>query len=135
MVIKYSLSEIESVAKQVIAAISGSPHVAFYGEMGVGKTTLIKEICRRLGVTEEVNSPTFAIVNEYEGDKGLIYHFDFYRINTLQEALDFGIYDYFDSGNLTLMEWPECVAQLLPDDTVSVRIELLPDNRRQLTIE
>ena len=107
---------------------------AFYGQMGAGKTTLIKAICQQLGVTEEANSPTFAIVNEYESQKGAIYHFDFYRINRPEEALDFGLFDYFDSGNICLMEWPECIEPLLPDDTIKIQISVIDDNTRKITI-
>jgi hypothetical protein len=86
-------------------------------------------------VTEEVNSPTFAIVNEYEGTKGVIYHFDFYRINRPEEALDFGLYDYFDSGNPCLMEWPECIEPLLPDDTIKIEISVIDNNTRQIKMD
>lgn len=99
--------------------------VAFYGPMGAGKTTLIKDLCHRMGVTDEVNSPTFAIVNEYvtgEGDS--IYHFDFYRIKKLEEAYDIGYENYFYSGNLCLIEWPELIEPLLPERYLRVDIRL-----------
>ena len=131
----YQLSEIGAVAQEVSRAISGHCHIAFDAPMGAGKTTFIKALCSTLGVTEEVNSPTFAIVNEYNSPRGAIYHFDFYRVRTPQEALDFGFYDYLDSGNLCLMEWPECVAQLLPDDLLTIHIEPLNNNTRRLTLD
>src|SRR6478735_9033417 len=98
--------------------------VIFEGEMGAGKTTFIKAICRELGVTEAVSSPTFSLVNEYEGRDGKrIYHFDFYRLNEEREALDIGIYDYLDSGNLCLIEWPSRIENLLPENLLEVNIE------------
>lgn len=99
--------------------------VAFYGPMGAGKTTLIKDLCHRMGVTDEVNSPTFAIVNEYvtvEGES--VYHFDFYRIKKLEEAYDIGYENYFYSGNLCLIEWPELIEPLLPERYLRVDIRL-----------
>lgn len=96
---------------------------AFYGAMGAGKTTFIRAVCEELGVRETVTSPTFAIINEYRGREGeSIYHFDFYRINKLEEAFDFGYEDYFYSGNLCFIEWPELVEPLLPENTVKVYI-------------
>lgn len=97
--------------------------VAFYGAMGAGKTTFITAVCEALGVQDIVTSPTFTIVNEYrDRDENPVYHFDFYRINRLSEALDIGLYEYFDSGCLCLVEWPEMIEELLPDDTLKVRI-------------
>lgn len=104
---------------------------AFHGSMGAGKTTFIKALCEELGVTETVGSPTFAIINEYKDGQGLpIYHFDFYRINKLEEVYDFGYEDYFYSGNLCLIEWPELVESLLPENTVRISIEELEDGSR-----
>lgn len=134
MQIEYSLSEIADVAHRVVQALGNRKHIAFDAPMGAGKTTFIKALCKVLGVDEEVNSPTFAIVNEYSSAHGSIYHFDFYRVRTPQEALDFGFYDYIDSGNLCLMEWPECIEPLLPDDLTHVRIETLGNDTRRLTI-
>lgn len=114
--------------------------VAFYGPMGAGKTTLIKEICRQKGVDEdEVNSPSFAIVNEYRPvdpdiEPAPIYHFDFYRIKDIEEAFDFGYEEYFYSGNLCLVEWPEKIEELLPDDTLRVRLTILSEDDRLLEI-
>lgn len=99
--------------------------VAFYGPMGAGKTTLIKDLCHRMGVTDEVNSPTFAIVNEYITEEGeSVYHFDFYRIKKLEEAYDIGYENYFYSGNLCLIEWPELIEPLLPERYLRVDIRL-----------
>ena len=101
--------------------------------MGAGKTTFIKALCEELGVTETVGSPTFAIINEYRGGNGLpIYHFDFYRINKLEEVYDFGYEDYFYSGNLCLIEWPELVESLLPENTVRVSIQETEDGSRMI---
>ena len=134
MELTYTINQIQETAKAVVQAMHDGQLFAFYGQMGAGKTTLIKAICRQLGVQEEVNSPTFAIVNEYEGTRGPIYHFDFYRINRPEEALDFGLFDYFDSGNPCLMEWPECIDTLLPDDVVNIEITVIDENTRKVTI-
>ena len=134
MELTYTLQQIEQTAQAVVNAMKNNQLFAFYGQMGAGKTTLIKAICRQLGVQEEVNSPTFAIVNEYEGTHQTIYHFDFYRINRPEEALDFGLYDYFDSDNICLMEWPECIEPLLPDDTVKIEISVIDENTRKLNL-
>ena len=135
MELTYTLQQIEQTAQAVVNAMKNNQLFAFYGQMGAGKTTLIKAICRQLGVQEEVNSPTFAIVNEYEGTNSAIYHFDFYRINRPEEALDFGLYDYFDSGNPCLMEWPECIEPLLPDDTIKIEIKVIDNNTRQIKMD
>ena len=110
--------------------------VAFYAKMGVGKTTFIKELCDVLQVTDTINSPTFAIVNEYSTatDKTL-YHFDFYRIKDVHEAVDFGAEEYFYSANTCLIEWPELVEPLLPDDCLKVEIELLENDERELIVK
>ena len=107
------------------------------GTMGAGKTTLIREICGQLGVTDNVTSPTFALINQYRTEGGeRINHFDFYRINKLEEAYDLGYEEYFDSGNLCLIEWPEKIEELLPEDVLVVKIEIDPDHddRRLLNI-
>ena len=121
-------------AKTFLATKGDATIVAFYGSMGAGKTTFIKALCDELGVTDVVNSPTFAIVNEYTAAGGdPVYHFDFYRIKSLAEAYDFGYRDYFDSGHLCLIEWPERVEELLPDDTLRVRIDTLSETSRLLS--
>ena len=148
----YELSTIDAAARQFVEAMGDRTVFAFYGGMGAGKTTFIKAVCRQLGVTDDVvASPTFAIVNEYttthplpspqegvtgseefplKGVRGSIYHFDFYRIKRLSEALDMGFEDYLYSGCPCFIEWPELVEPLLPDDAVRVRIEEQPDGSR-----
>ncbi|MDR0427404.1 MAG: tRNA (adenosine(37)-N6)-threonylcarbamoyltransferase complex ATPase subunit type 1 TsaE [Dysgonamonadaceae bacterium] len=119
------ISQIHEAAKEFVRFMSDRTVFAFNGKMGAGKTTFIKAVCRELGVTEVINSPTFAIVNEYRSETTgkLIYHFDFYRINDVQEACDIGIEDYFNSGALCFIEWPEKIEELLPESTVFVSIE------------
>lgn len=113
------------------------PLYAFYGEMGAGKTTFIRTLVRELGVdgSQAANSPSFSIVNEYDSPSGPIYHFDFYRLDSPAEALDFGVEEYFDSGALCLMEWPERIGSVLPEDAIAVRIEVNPDDSRTLYID
>ncbi len=128
------LSGIRQAAKEFIAHIGDRKIFAFYGKMGVGKTTFISAVCEELGVSDVINSPTFAIVNEYlSGSGDPIYHFDFYRIKNIGEALDIGYYDYIDSDNLCFMEWPELIESILPDDTVKVTIEEEVDGSRKIT--
>lgn len=131
-----SLDQIDDAATEFIKAMGDNTVFAFYGEMGAGKTTFIKAICENLGVSDSINSPTFAIVNEYRSDSGeLIYHFDFYRINKIEEAFDFGYEDYFYSGSLCFIEWPEKIESLLPNDTVNVHIKVQEDDSRKVTLE
>ena len=133
MELTYTINQIQETAKAVVEAMQGGQLFAFYGQMGAGKTTLIKAICQELGVIEEVNSPTFAIVNEYmRADGDPMYHFDFYRINKLQEAVEIGLYDYLDSGCLCIMEWPENIEDLLPEETLKVYFTINPDQSRTL---
>ncbi len=128
------LSGIRQAAKEFIAHIGDRKIFAFYGKMGAGKTTFISAVCEELGVSDVINSPTFAIVNEYlSGSGNPIYHFDFYRIKNIGEALDIGYYDYIDSDNLCFMEWPELIESILPDDTVKVTIEEEVDGSRKIT--
>ena len=132
-----SLDNISEAAKQFIAAMEDNTVFAFYGKMGAGKTTFIKAICEELGVTDVINSPTFAIVNEYRSDETgeLIYHFDFYRIKKLDEVYDMGYEDYFYSGALCFIEWPELVEEVLPGDAVKVTIEEVEDGTRSVRLE
>ena len=134
MEIEYNISQIDEVARRILPLL-GSRLVCFDAPMGAGKTTLIKSICTALGADpDEVNSPTFSIVNEYPSSEGTIFHFDFYRVKTPQEALDFGLYDYLDSGLWCLMEWPELVANLLPDDCQVIKIEVVDQDTRRIII-
>ena len=128
-----SLSELSEVAREIIDSLEGRTVVLFRGEMGAGKTTLISRIVEELGAEDNVTSPTFAIVNQYEGTECRIYHFDFYRINRLSEAMDIGLEDYLYSGCLCIMEWAENVEELLPEDTLHVTITVNPDQSRTLS--
>lgn len=130
-----SLETIEQAAKDFVNSMGDNTVFAFHGEMGAGKTTFIKAICEVLGVDDVINSPTFSIVNEYRADSGeLIYHFDFYRINKEEEAFDFGYEDYFYSGAICFIEWPEKITSLLPHDTVNVNITEGEDGARTVQI-
>ena len=137
--IEIATAEALPQAAQEFASLMGDETVyAFYGEMGAGKTTFIRELCRALGVEEDLaNSPSFSIINDYRSDTTaeLIYHFDLYRLESVDEALEIGVEDYFDSGALCLLEWPERIEPLLPDDTVKVSISVNPDDSRTLTID
>ena len=118
------LDTIRSAARQFIENIGRSRVFAFYGKMGAGKTTFVKALCEELGCDDVITSPTFAIVNEYtDGEQQPVYHFDFYRIKKLEEVYDMGYEEYFYSGALCLIEWPELIEDVLPDDTVRVTIE------------
>lgn len=129
-----SLAELPEAAEAVIGALGNRTVIAFRGAMGAGKTTLIREIAAQLGSEDNVTSPTFAIVNQYSGSDGRhIYHFDFYRINRIEEAYDFGYEEYFYSGDLCLVEWPEKIEGLLPEETMNVRITA--DSEEERTIE
>ena len=128
------IEEIDAAARTFIDAMGDRRVFAFYGAMGVGKTTFIKALCKALGVEDIVTSPTFAIVNEYRSAQGEpVYHFDFYRIRKLSEAFDMGCEEYFQSGNLCFIEWPEIVEEALPDDPVRVPLTELPDGTRVIT--
>ncbi|MBO4671423.1 MAG: tRNA (adenosine(37)-N6)-threonylcarbamoyltransferase complex ATPase subunit type 1 TsaE [Bacteroidales bacterium] len=131
------LADLGRAARQFLSEIGEHRLVAFYAPMGAGKTTFTTAVCKELGVREDaVSSPTFAIVNEYRSGSGEpIYHFDFYRIEKPSEALDIGLYDYLDSGALCLMEWPENIEDLLPDETLRVRITPARDGSRLLSWE
>lgn len=130
------LDSIRDAAKAFIEAMDDRTVFAFYGDMGAGKTTFIKAICEELGVEDVINSPTFAIVNEYRSDSDeLIYHFDFYRINKVEEAYDFGYEDYLYSGALCFIEWPEKIEELLPSDIVNVIIKENEDGTRTVLVK
>ncbi len=131
-----SIKTINETARQFIEQIGERTVFAFNGAMGAGKTTFIKAICEELGVTETVNSPTFSIVNEYEvGNGRIIYHFDCYRINKIEEAMEIGIEEYLYSGNLCFIEWSENIAPLLPDSVVNVEIKELENGERNVMME
>ena len=132
-----SLDQIHEAARQFIAEMGDNTVFALYGIMGAGKTTFIKAVCEELGVSDVITSPTFAIVNEYRSDTAgeLIYHFDFYRIKKLEEVYDMGYEDYFYSGALCFIEWPELVEELLPGNTIKVTIEEIENGERKVTLE
>lgn len=131
------LDNIGQAAEQFLTETAGHIIIAFYAPMGAGKTTFTTALCHRLGVSEDaVSSPTFSIVNEYRTSGGdSIYHFDFYRITRVEEAFDIGLYDYLDSGSLCLIEWPENIEQILPEETLKVTITVLPDESRVISWE
>lgn len=128
-----SLDELGKVARAVLESLDGRTVVAFDAPMGAGKTTLISRIAAELGCEDDVTSPTFAIVNQYEGER-TVFHFDMYRIDRWEEALDFGSEEYLSSGELCLVEWPEKIEPLLPEDTMVVKIEILSDSARRFVI-
>ncbi len=130
-----SLDHIQEAARQFVSLMGDDTVFAFYGKMGAGKTTFIKAVCQELGVADNVTSPTFAIVNEYRSETTgeLIYHFDFYRIKKLDEVYDMGYEDYFYSGAVCFIEWPELIEELLPGNTVKVCIEETDNGARHLT--
>ena len=131
-----SLAELPEAAEAVIEALGTRTVIAFRGAMGAGKTTLIREIAAQLGSADNVTSPTFAIVNQYSDRDGRpVYHFDFYRIDRPEEAYDFGYEEYFYSGDLCLVEWPEKIETLLPDDTMTVRITADSEQGRTVEID
>lgn len=132
-----SIEQLSEVSDYLLSMRSEADIIAFYGAMGAGKTTLIKNLCHRMGVTDEVNSPTFAIVNEYITEEGeSVYHFDFYRIKKIEEAYDIGFENYFDSGNLCLIEWPEMIEPLMPEKYIRVEIRHgVNDDEREITCE
>ena len=129
-------ADLDRAAAEFLDKIGDNTLVAFFAPMGAGKTTFTTALCKALGVTDPVGSPTFAIVNEYlRADGDYMYHFDFYRINKLSEAIEIGLDDYLYSGCLCIMEWPENVEELLPDETLRVNITVNPDLSRTLTWE
>jgi len=132
----FSLENIEEAAGALLQHIGSTGVIAFYGQMGAGKTTFIKALCQVLGTGDQVNSPTFTLVNEYLSAEGIpIYHFDFYRIKNLQEAVDIGCEEYFETpGTLSLIEWPELITPLLPPEAWQATLEVLPSGERKLTL-
>jgi len=128
-----SLDQIHETAKAFLKATAGKTIFAFYGSMGAGKTSFIKAICEELGVKDVINSPTFAIINEYSRPDGSsIYHFDFYRINKMEEAFDMGYEEYFYSGEYCFIEWPEMIESLLPENCTKVYINEMADGKRKI---
>ena len=134
MEITFTIEQLELVAQQIIAQ-QPNKVILFHGEMGVGKTTLIKQLCKELGVLDATSSPTFSLVNEYETTNNqIVYHFDFYRLKNEMEALDMGADDYFYSGNWCFIEWAEKIPNLIPEHHSVITIELLPDGKRHLKL-
>lgn len=132
---KFNIDQIDEAARTFLEALGNNKIVAFYGGMGAGKTTFIKAICRQLGVSDVITSPTFAIVNEYaDRDDNPVYHFDFYRIKKVDEVRDLSFDDYIYSGYLCLMEWPELIEELLPPETIRVTIRETENGERELSI-
>ncbi len=131
-----SLSDLDNVARKFLKLNDNKKVFAFFGDMGVGKTTFIKALCNEMGVVDIVNSPSFALVNEYQTNKEeIIYHFDFYRIKNIEEVYDFGYEDYFYSNNYCFIEWPEKIAEILPDDVVFVRLTEEKNGKRQIQFQ
>jgi tRNA threonylcarbamoyladenosine biosynthesis protein TsaE len=130
-----TLEELGGAARAILEYAGSNKIFLFYGDMGAGKTTLIKSLCAALGVADEVTSPTFSIVNEYAGTDGPIYHFDFYRLKEQGEALDMGYEEYFFSDNYCFIEWPEKIAGLIPDLYTGIRITVSEEGVRQITVE
>ena len=133
LLIEYNLDGIVAIGRKILSYSDNQKIFLFYGDMGAGKTTLIKSLCENLGVKEPATSPTFSIVNEYQGESSKIYHFDFYRLKNQSEALDLGYEEYFYSGNYCFIEWPEKIPDLLPDHYVRVEVQVVSDNERLLT--
>lgn len=134
MEIIFSLDEIENVAQKIVEA-NPKKVILFYGNMGVGKTTLIKSLAKKLGVNQATSSPTFSLVNEYQIiDNQYVYHFDFYRLKSETEALDMGVDEYLYSGNWCFIEWADNIPNLLPDEYSVIKIELLPNEQRKLVL-
>jgi tRNA threonylcarbamoyladenosine biosynthesis protein TsaE len=130
-----SIADLPGAASSILKHAGTNRILLFYGDMGAGKTTLIKTLCEQLGVTDSVTSPTFSIVNEYAGTARPVYHFDFYRLKNQTEALDMGYEEYFYSGNYCFIEWPEKIADLIPDQYTCIRITVIDEESRQITVE
>lgn len=135
MIKNYSLEKLTEVATELILSVKNKT-LLFYGEMGVGKTTLIKEICKQLEVLDNISSPTFSLVNEYETKSGAkVFHFDFYRIEEEEEALDMGILEYFDNNDWCLIEWPQNIKNLLPLDAIEIHLSIIDDGKRKIQLK
>lgn len=135
MQIVFSLDELQSTVKQLLNVNRLKKVITFHAEMGVGKTTFIKEIVKQLGVNDNSSSPTFSLVNEYETSNGeIVYHFDLYRLKSEEEAYDMGLDEYFYSGNWCFIEWPEKTPNLIPIDHASIHIKTLENGKRELTL-
>ncbi len=132
---EFELEGIDSAAGKLLSSFAGHRIFAFYGDLGSGKTTFIKALCRRLGIAQTITSPTFALINEYSDNSSgnSYFHFDFYRVENIEEALDLGYEDYFYGDNSCFIEWPEKVEDLLPPETVRLRLDVLEDGRRRLS--
>ena len=135
MNITFTLDQIQTIAAEILQQASSQKIFLFYGEMGAGKTTLIKALCAELGVEGQVSSPTFAIVNEYAAKQGKVFHFDFYRLKNQNEALDMGYEEYFYSGEYCFIEWPEKIPDLLPPNYTEINITAQNDGLRQVTLK
>jgi tRNA threonylcarbamoyladenosine biosynthesis protein TsaE len=132
----HSTDELDHIAGDILDKAGGAHVFALFGEMGAGKTTLIKRFCSRLGITDVVTSPTFALINEYQSEnEGPVYHFDVYRIRKLEEVMDIGYETYFYSGNYVFIEWPEKIMELLPDKYVYLKIRELEDGSREILVK
>lgn len=135
MQIVFSLDELQSVVKQLLNTKSLKKIITFHAEMGVGKTTIIKEIVKQLGVNDNSSSPTFSLVNEYRtSNEEIVYHFDLYRLNSEEEAYDMGLDEYFYSGNWCFIEWPEKTPNLIPIDHAAIHLKTLENGKRELTL-
>ena len=135
MDINYSLAGLPKISKEIITKVKNKT-LLFYGQMGVGKTTLIKEICKALEVQDSISSPTFSLVNEYQTSiNEKVFHFDFYRITDEEEALDMGIEEYFDNNDWCLIEWPENIENLLPLDAVEIHLTMLDNGKRNINLK
>lgn len=131
----FTITEIDKIAEDCIPYLEGYNIIAFHGNMGVGKTTFIKSLCRVLGVTNPISSPTYSIINQYETGVGkIIYHMDWYRLKDENEAVDVGVVDTLDSGELCFIEWPEKAENLLSEDVLHITIKIINDHTRSLTL-
>lgn len=134
MKLNYQLSELKDISTKILSHFDSPRTLLFYGEMGVGKTTLIKELVKQLGVTDATSSPTFSLVNEYQGSNNTVFHFDFYRIEHEVEVYDIGIEDYFYQNAWSFVEWPEKIPNIIPEDAITIKIHKNSDETRTLEI-